>query len=238
MKKAPQRLLDDFLHTTILRKPTPNQGYDRLSRLPYYTIKKGKKKMNIAYVRVSTIDQNPGRQYEDLKKYDIDKWFEEKASGKDTKRPVLNEMLSFARDGDTIYIESFSRLARNTADLLKIIDDLKKKNVKIISQKENLDSDTPTGKMMITMIGAIATFERELILERQREGIELAKRAGKYKKVGRTAMEMPANFKDLYELYMMRRIKTKGELAKRCKCSRPILERFIEEYQKTKTERT
>ena len=178
--------------------------------------------MNIAYVRVSTIDQNPGRQYEDLKKYDIDKWFEEKASGKDTKRPVLNEMLSFARDGDTIYIESFSRLARNTADLLKIIDDLKKKNV----------------KMMITMIGAIATFERELILERQREGIELAKRAGKYKKVGRTAMEMPTNFKDLYELYMMRRIKTKGELAKRCKCSRPILERFIEEYEKAKTERT
>ena len=164
--------------------------------------------MNIAYVRVSTIDQNPGRQYEDLKKYDIDKWFEEKASGKDTKRPVLNEMLSFARDGDTIYIESFSRLARNTADLLKIIDDLKKKNVKIISQKENLNSDTPTGKMMITMIGAIATFERELILERQREGIELAKRAGKYKKVGRTAMEMPANFKDLYELYMNRRIQT------------------------------
>ena len=91
---------------------------------------------------------------------------------------------------------------------------------------------------MITMIGAIATFERELILERQREGIELAKRAGKYKKVGRTAMEMPANFKDLYELYMMRRIKTKGELAKRCKCSRPILERFIDEYQKAKTERT
>lgn len=138
--------------------------------------------MNIAYVRVSTVEQNPGRQYEDLKKYNIDKWFEEKASGKDTKRPVLNEMLSFARDGDTIYIESFSRLARNTTDLLKIIDDLKKKNVKIISQKENLDSDTPTGKMMITMIGAIATFERELILERQREGIELAKRAGKYKK--------------------------------------------------------
>lgn len=186
--------------------------------------------MNIAYVRVSTIDQNPGRQYEDLKKYDIDRWFEEKASGKDAKRPVLNEMLSFARDGDTIYIESFSRLARNTADLLKIIDDLKKKNVKIISQKENLDSDTPTGKMMITMIGAIATFERELILERQREGIELAKRAGKYR--GRTSMNAPANFKELYEAYMNRQIETKGELAKKCKCSRTILERFIEEYKK------
>ena len=192
----------------------------------------------IAVVNVKKSNGGSESEYEDLKKFNIDKWFEEKASGKDTKRPVLNEMLSFARDGDTIYIESFSRLARNTADLLKIIDDLKKKNVKIISQKENLDSDTPTGKMMITMIGAIATFERELILERQREGIELAKRAGKYKKVGRTAMEMPANFKDLYELYMMRRIKTKGELAKRCKCSRPILERFIDEYQKAKTERT
>ena len=185
--------------------------------------------MNIAYVRVSTIDQNPGRQYEDLKKYDIDKWFEEKASGKDTKRPVLNEMLSFARDGDTIYIESFSRLARNTADLLKIIDDLKKKNVKIISQKENLDSGTPTGKMMITMIGAIATFERELILERQREGIALAQRAGKYK--GRPSMNAPENFEELYQLYMNRRIKTKGELAKLCKCSRPILERFIAELK-------
>ena len=164
--------------------------------------------MNIAYVRVSTIEQNPGRQYEDLKKFNIDKWYEEKASAKNTDRPVLNEMLSFARDGDTIYIESFSRLARNTADLLKIIDDLKKKNVKIISQKENLDSDTPTGKMMITMIGAIATFERELILERQREGIALAQRAGKYK--GRTSMNAPENFEELYQLYMNRRIKTKG----------------------------
>lgn len=163
--------------------------------------------MNIAYVRVSTIEQNPGRQYEDLKKFNIDKWYEEKASAKNTDRPVLNEMLSFARDGDTIYIESFSRLARNTADLLRIIDDLEKNNVKIVSQKENLDTKTPTGKMMLTMIGAIATFERELILERQREGIALAKAAGKYK--GRTKMNAPANFKELYEAYMNRQIKTK-----------------------------
>ena len=185
--------------------------------------------MNIAYVRVSTIEQNPGRQYEDLKKYSIDKWFEEKASGRDTQRPVLNEMLSFVRDGDILYVESFSRLARNTSDLLKIVEDLEKKNVKIISQKENLDTKTPTGKMMLTMIAAIATFERELILERQREGIELARRAGKYK--GRVSLKMPANFSTLYEAYMRRDIKTKGELAKRCKCSRPILERFIAEYK-------
>lgn len=82
---------------------------------------------------------------------------------------------------------------------------------------------------MITMIGAIATFERELILERQREGIALAQRAGKYK--GRPSMNAPENFEELYQLYMNRRIKTKGELAKLCKCSRPILERFIAELK-------
>ena len=185
--------------------------------------------MNIAYVRVSTADQNPERQYEDLKKYHIEKWFEEKASGKNTERPVLQSMLSFAREGDSIYVESFSRLARNTIDLLTIMDELKKKNIKIVSQKENLDSTTPTGKMMITMIGAIATFERELILERQREGVAIAKAKGWYK--GRISMKAPDNFKDLYDLYMTRRIKTKKELAKRCKCSMPILYRFIRELE-------
>lgn len=191
--------------------------------------------MNIAYVRVSTFDQNPGRQYEDLKQYKIDKWFEEKASGRNANRPVLNEMLSFVRKGDTIYIESFSRLARNTADLLSIIENMEKKDVKIVSQKENLDTKTPTGKMMLTMIGAIATFERELILERQREGIALAKAAGKYK--GRTKMNAPSNFKELYEAYMNRQIKTKKDLAKACKCSYPILMRFIRELSTTNTKR-
>lgn len=147
-------------------------GYLVVIIIPYNEVKST---MNIAYVRVSTADQNPERQYEDLKKYHIKKWFEEKASGKNTERPVLQSMLSFAREGDSIYVESFSRLARNTIDLLTIMDELEKKNIKIVSQKENLDSTTPTGKMMITMIGAIATFERELILERQREGVAIAK---------------------------------------------------------------
>ena len=178
--------------------------------------------MNVAYIRVSTIEQNTTRQYEDLKKFKIDKFFEEKASGKSTNRPILKEMLQFVRDGDTLYIESFSRLARNTKDLLDIIEQLKKKNVKIISEK-----DTPTGKMMITMIGAIATFERELILERQREGIALAKAAGKYK--GRKKIIPPSNFKDLYALYLNRQIRTKKEFARKCKVSLPVLERFIKE---------
>ena len=90
--------------------------------------------MNIGYIRVSTIEQNPDRQYSDLKKYKIDKFFEEHASGKNTERPVLNEMLNFIREGDTLFIESFSRLARNTADLLNIIETLKNKNVKIIKK--------------------------------------------------------------------------------------------------------
>lgn len=191
--------------------------------------------MNIGYIRVSTIEQNPDRQYSDLKKYKIDKFFEEHASGKNTERPVLNEMLNFIREGDTLFIESFSRLARNTADLLSIIETLKNKNVKIISQKENLDTGSPTGKMMITMIGAIATFERELILERQKEGIAIAKAAGKYK--GRKKILPPANFETLYSLYLNRQIPTKKEFAKKCNVSIPVLERFIKEFNQCKNEK-
>lgn len=191
--------------------------------------------MNIGYIRVSTIEQNPDRQYSDLKKYKIDKFFEEHASGKNTERPVLNEMLNFIREGDTLFIESFSRLARNTADLLNIIETLKNKNVKIISQKENLDTGSPTGKMMITMIGAIATFERELILERQKEGIAIAKAAGKYK--GRKKILPPSNFETLYSLYLNRQIPTKKEFAKKCNVSLPVLERFIKEFNQCKNEK-
>lgn len=191
--------------------------------------------MNVGYIRVSTIEQNPDRQYSDLKKYKIDKFFEEHASGKNTDRPVLNEMLNFIREGDTLFIESFSRLARNTADLLNIIETLKNKNVKIISQKENLDTGSPTGKMMITMIGAIATFERELILERQKEGIAIAKAAGKYK--GRKKILPPSNFETLYFLYLNRQIPTKKEFAKKCNVSLPVLERFIKEFNQCKNEK-
>ncbi len=191
--------------------------------------------MNIGYIRVSTIEQNPDRQYSDLKKYKIDKFFEEHASGKNTERPILNEMLNFIREGDTLFIESFSRLARNTADLLTIIETLKNKNVKIISQKENLNTGSPTGKMMITMIGAIATFERELILERQKEGIAIAKAAGKYK--GRKKILPPANFETLYSLYLNRQIPTKKEFAKKCNVSLPVLERFIKEFNQCKNEK-
>lgn len=137
--------------------------------------------MNIAYVRVSTVEQNEERQIEGLQKYNIDKWFKEKKSAKDTNREQLQAMLDFVREGDTIYIHDFSRLARSTRDLLDIIEILKKKNVNLVSNKERIDTNTASGKLMVTMIAAIYEFERANLLERQREGIDIAKREGKYK---------------------------------------------------------
>ena len=114
--------------------------------------------MNIAYVRVSTEEQNESRQKEGLEKYDIEKWYVEKVSAKDTNRPKLKEMLDYAREGDTIYVWDFSRLARSTKDLLELVELMNDKKIHLKSIKENLDTSTPTGKLMLTMIGAINEF--------------------------------------------------------------------------------
>lgn len=127
--------------------------------------------MNIAYVRVSTIEQNEGRQIEALNKYSIDKWFTEKVRAKDANRPELKSMIEFARENDTIYIHSLDRLARSTKDLLDIVEQLQAKGIHLVSSKESFDTGTATGKLMLTMIDAINTFERENMLERKREGI-------------------------------------------------------------------
>ena len=110
---------------------------------------------HIAYVRVSTAEQNEARQIEALKKHGIDKWFTEKVSGKNMNRPQLKAMLDYVREGDTIYIHDFSRLARSTKDLLAIVDQLQKKGVHLVSNKENLDTSTSNGRLMLTMIAAI-----------------------------------------------------------------------------------
>ena len=130
--------------------------------------------MNVAYIRVSTAEQNEARQLEALEKFGIEKWFKEKVSAKDTNRPQLQELLNFVRENDTVYIHDFSRLARNTKDLLEIVEQLTEKNVALVSNKESIDTSTPTGKLMLTMIGAIYEFERQNLLERQKEGIEIA----------------------------------------------------------------
>ena len=181
--------------------------------------------MNIAYVRVSTVEQNEARQLEALEKRNIDKWFTEKVSAKTANRPQLQAMLEFARDGDTIYIHDFSRLARSTADLLKLVEQLTTKGVHLVSNKENIDTGTPTGKLMLTMIGAINEFERTNLLERQREGIAIAKREGKY--AGRKAVSV-ADFAEHYKRYCQREI-SKAQLAKELNVSRPTLDKLIQE---------
>ena len=183
--------------------------------------------MNIAYVRVSTIEQNEARQIESLKKHNIDKWFTEKISAKDTNRPQLQSMLEFAREGDTVYIHDFSRIARSTKDLLDIVEQLTLKGVHLASNKENIDTSTPTGKLMLTVIGAIAEFERTNLLERQREGIVLAKAKGKYK--GRKKVRVDG-FEHYYSRYRFREI-NKTELAKELDISRPTLDKLIKEHE-------
>ncbi len=183
--------------------------------------------MNIAYVRVSTVEQNEARQIEALEKYGIEKWFTEKVSAKDTNRPQLQQMLDFAREGDTIYIHDFSRLARSVRDLLDITERLQTKGIHLVSNKENIDTSTPTGKLLFTIVSAIAEFERANLLERQREGIAIAKRNGVYS--GRKPFTSD-KFEGLYSQYISREI-NKSEFAKLLEVSRPTLDKLIREYE-------
>lgn len=183
--------------------------------------------MNIAYIRVSTVEQNEARQVESLERYSIDRWYIEKVSAKDTNRPKLQEMLDFAREGDTIYIHDLSRLARSTSDLLALVEQIQSKGIILISCKENIDTSTATGKLMLTMIGAINEFERTNLLERQREGIAIAKREGKYK--GRKPVTVH-NFEEQYNRYLRREI-NKKQLAELLGVSRPTLDKLIAEYE-------
>ena len=138
--------------------------------------------MRIAYVRVSTEEQNEARQREALKQYRIEKWFCEKRSAKDTNRPQLEAMLEFARSGDTIYIQ----------DLLRLVQRMQQKEIQLISCQEQIDTATATGKLMLTMIAAINEFERSILLERQKEGIAIAKREKRYQ--GRKRIQQPDSF--------------------------------------------
>ena len=184
--------------------------------------------MRIAYVRVSTIEQNEARQIEALKKYGVEKYFTEKVSAKDTNRPQLQQMLEFAREGDTIYINDFSRLARNVRDLLELVETFNKKGIVLISDKENIDTSTPTGKLLLSVIAAIGEFERTNLLERQKEGIAIAKRNGVYS--GRKPFKKSDKFDDLYSQYISREI-NKTEFAKLLGTSRPTLDKLIREHE-------
>ena len=135
----------------------------------------------VGYIRVSSFDQNPARQLEGIK---LDRRYIDKISGGTIDRPQLQEMLDYVREGDSVIVHSMDRLARNMLDLRKLVTDLNDKGIKVKFVKEGLDftgDDSPTSNLILSIIGSIAEFEKSLIRERQREGIALAKKKGKYK---------------------------------------------------------
>ena len=154
--------------------------------------------MKIGYIRISTTDQNTARQEVLMKELNVEQVFIDRMSGKNTDRPELKKMMSFVREGDTVIVESISRFARNTKDLLDLVEQLTAKRVEFISKKEAIDTTTPTGKFMLTVFGAVAELEREYILQRQREGIAIAKQNGVYK--GRKPIEHP-KFNEIVALW-------------------------------------
>ena len=150
----------------------------------------------VGYIRVSSIDQNTIRQLDGVS---LDKIFTEKMSGKDTQRPVLQECLTYIRHGDTLHVHSIDRLARNAKDLLNLVEQMLGKGVNLKFHKNNLtftpDSKDHMAKLQLTMLAAFAEFERELIKERQREGIAIAKAQGKYNRPRKITPELIAEAK-------------------------------------------
>lgn len=149
----------------------------------------------VGYRRVSAVDQNTDRQLDGV---ELDKVFSDRASGKDTERPQLAACLEYIREGDTLVVHSMDRLARNLEDLRRIVRELTGQGIKVQFMKENLTfagDDSPMNTLLLSMLGAVAEFERSMILERQREGIALAKAAGKYK--GRKASLTDEQAKEL-----------------------------------------
>jgi len=148
--------------------------------------------MKLGYIRVSTIEQNTVRQLDGI---ELDKRFEDKCTGSNSDRPALNQLKDYAREGDIVLVHDISRLARNISDLIELIKFFNRKHVSIEISNENLifthDSSNPINNLMLTLLGAVYQFEREIILERQKEGIAKAKLAGKYKGKPNTIERQP-----------------------------------------------
>ena len=188
--------------------------------------------MVIFYARVSSDDQNLARQLKMAEDIKAEKIYKEKITGKNTNRPEFKSMMSFCREGDTIYVESISRLARSTRDLLNIIDELQNKNVEFVSLKESIDTHTPAGRFMLTVFGALAELEREQILERQKEGIELAKKQGKYKGKQKIKVDI-LMFETTYKMWKNEEI-TAREAMRRLDLKPNTFYRRVKEYEESK----
>jgi len=146
----------------------------------------------IGYARVSSEAQNLDRQEDALGSLNLDRVFSDKASGRNADRPGLQQLLDFLREGDTLYVESISRIARSTRDLLVIIERLEARGVNFVSLKESIDTSTPQGRFILTIFAALAELERESIHQRQREGIEAARARGRV--MGRPKADYPAEW--------------------------------------------
>lgn len=162
----------------------------KLSPLYLHARKEGT--LKVGYVRVSTAEQNTARQDLMMEQLGVDKVFVDKLSGKNTNRPQLKAMLEYVREGDTLIVESYSRLSRSLIDLLTIVEELNKKQVEFISLKEQIDTTTPTGRLFMHMSASFAQYEREIIVQRTREGVAIAKAEGKYK--GKQFLPKPQNW--------------------------------------------
>ena len=183
----------------------------------------------IGYIRVSTEHQETARQQEIMSNYGVDRIFSEKISGANTDRPQLKAMLDYVREGDTLYVESISRLGRSTKDLLNIIDSLTAKGVTLISNKENIDTNSPTGKFMLTVFAALSQLEREQLRQRQREGIEIAKVQGKY--TGRKPISIDwTRFGQLYGEWKLKKITAK-DFMKKMDLTANTFYRRVREYE-------
>ena len=187
------------------------------------------------YIRCSTEEQNEARQLETAKEIGAEKLFIDKASGKNADRKFLKEMMEYVREGDTVYCSDISRIARNTKDLLNIVEELNSKGVYFVSLKEQIDTSTPSGKFMLTVFGAMAELERENILARQREGIAIAKKQGKYK--GRKRIEIDeTEFKKMVKEWREGN-RTASSIYKHFKISSQTFYRRINEMAKYESDR-
>lgn len=192
----------------------------------------GGTKMNYSYQRVSTLKQDERRQDISLETYKIDKKYIDKCTGKNADRPQLNKLMLDAKEGDNIYVESISRLGRNVDDLRSLTKYFKGKQVTVHFIKEGFNTDGNMYKFMLTILGAVAEMEREIIVERVKEGIQKAKRYGTKsgKAIGRPERTLPKDFEKYYRKWKDKEI-TGVEFAKLLEVSRATLYRYIKQYE-------
>lgn len=183
------------------------------------------------YIRVSSKEQNTIRQEVKAKEFNIpvENVYIEKASGKNIKdRPVLNNLMAVLRNGDKLIVDSISRFARNTKDLINLVEELNNKGVIFVSLKESIDTTTPTGMFMLTIFGAVAQLERDYIKDRQMEGIAIAKEEGKFK--GRKPIDYPKNWDKYYKM-MKEGTMTGVEVMKILDLKRTTFYKLIKQYK-------